>query len=41
MRTRISRVRTELDVHDRAAADLRARDAGHGSHPDTALPRPA
>jgi DNA-binding NarL/FixJ family response regulator len=41
VRNYVSRIFTKLEVHDRAAAALRARDAGFGSHPDAVLPQPA
>lgn len=41
VRNYVSRIFTKLEVHDRAAAALRARDAGFGDQPDTLLPQPA
>jgi DNA-binding NarL/FixJ family response regulator len=41
VRNHVSRIFTKLEVHDRAAAALRARDAGFGSHPGAGLPQPA
>ena len=41
VRNYVSRIFTKLEVHDRAAAVLRARDAGFGDQPDTALPQHA
>ena len=41
VRNYVSRIFTKLEVHDRAAAALRARDAGFGEQADTALPQPA
>ncbi|MFD8216269.1 response regulator transcription factor [Streptomyces sp. NPDC059697] len=41
VRNYVSRIFTKLEVHDRAAAVLRARDAGFGDQPDTVLPQHA
>lgn len=41
VRNYVSRIFTKLEVHDRAAAVLRARDAGFGEQPDTVLPQHA
>ena len=41
VRNYVSRIFTKLEVHDRAAAALRARDAGFGDHADAVLPQPA
>ncbi|MFC8678420.1 response regulator transcription factor [Streptomyces sp. BK205] len=41
VRNYVSRIFTKLEVHDRAAAALRARDAGFGEQADAALPQPA
>ncbi|MCT9106921.1 response regulator transcription factor [Streptomyces mirabilis] len=41
VRNYVSRIFSKLEVHDRAAAVLRARDAGFGDQPDTVLPQHA
>ncbi|MEV5528168.1 response regulator transcription factor [Streptomyces prunicolor] len=41
VRNYVSRIFTKLEVHDRAAAVLRARDAGFGDQPDVVLPQHA
>ncbi|MFJ1604779.1 LuxR C-terminal-related transcriptional regulator [Streptomyces sp. NPDC088253] len=41
VRNYVSRIFTKLEVHDRAAAVLRARDAGFGDQSDTVLPQHA
>ncbi|MFF7881785.1 LuxR C-terminal-related transcriptional regulator [Streptomyces sp. NPDC007896] len=41
VRNYVSRIFAKLEVHDRAAAVLRARDAGFGDQPDTVLPQHA
>ncbi|WP_327403353.1 response regulator transcription factor [Streptomyces sp. NBC_01288] len=41
VRNYVSRIFTKLEVHDRAAAVLRARDAGFGDQPDAVLPQHA
>lgn len=41
VRNYVSRIFTKLEVHDRAAAVLRARDAGFGDQPGAALPQHA
>ena len=37
VRNHVSRIFTKLEVHDRAAAVLRARDAGLGERPDAVV----
>ncbi|MCX4423490.1 LuxR C-terminal-related transcriptional regulator [Streptomyces mirabilis] len=41
VRNYVSRIFTKLEVHDRAAAVLRARDAGFGDQADAVLPQHA
>ncbi|MER6568220.1 response regulator transcription factor [Streptomyces sp. NPDC001093] len=41
IRNYVSRIFTKLEVHDRAAAVLRARDAGLGARPDAVAPQRA
>ncbi|MER5534603.1 response regulator transcription factor [Streptomyces mirabilis] len=41
VRNYVSRIFSKLEVHDRAAAVLRARDAGFGDQSDTVLPQHA
>ncbi|MDQ1067165.1 LuxR C-terminal-related transcriptional regulator [Streptomyces canus] len=41
VRNHVSRIFTKLEVHDRAAAALGARDAGFGNQADAVLPQPA
>jgi DNA-binding NarL/FixJ family response regulator len=41
VRNYVSRIFTKLEVHDRAAAVLRARDAGFGDQPGAELPQNA
>ncbi|MEV0183539.1 response regulator transcription factor [Streptomyces sp. NPDC050625] len=41
VRNYVSRIFTKLEVHDRASAALRARDAGFGDQPTDAIPHSA